>query len=176
MNIKLIYIILLVCFSISSFAAEKDSLNTSTEEIDFCSIETTAIHNIVDTAKTCVGIPYKYGGTSTAGFDCSGFLGYVFNSYCGDLPRSSSEIATIGEKIERTEIEKGDLLFFKGRSTSSSSIGHVALVTDVIDGKVHMIHSTSRGVIEDVLADIGYYDIRYLFAIRLDYGQFLDLY
>jgi cell wall-associated NlpC family hydrolase len=176
MNIKAIYTILLMTFSLVSFGAEKDSLTFSEEEIDICSIEETAIHNLVDTAKTCLGIPYKYGGTSKKGFDCSGFMGYIFNSYCAKIPRSSREIAKIGNKIERKQIKKGDLIFFKGSNSSSSSIGHVAFVTEVVDGKISMIHSTRRGVIEDVLSEIKYYDSRYLFAIRLDYGLYLGLY
>lgn len=176
MNIKLIYTILLVLTSSLVFSHERDTIKVEKAEIDYCSIEETAITNLVDTAKTCIGIPYKYGGTSKKGFDCSGFLGYVFNSYCGDLPRSSREIAKIGTQIEKKDIRKGDFIFFKGRNTQSSAIGHVAFVTEVKDGKIQMIHSTRRGVIVDILSEIRYYDSRYLFAIRLDYGQVLGLF
>lgn len=176
MNIKLIFIVLFTALSANSFGAEKDSSLIETEEIDFCAIEEAAIGSIIDTAMICVGTPYKYGGTTKKGFDCSGFLGYVFNSYCGKIPRSSSAISKIGTKIKRSEIQAGDMIFFKGRNISSKSIGHVSLVTKVTNGKITMIHATSRGVIIDVLSEIKYYDSRYLFAIRLDYSDLLHLF
>ena len=178
MDIKVIYTILLLTVSTFTFGIEKDTVGSChpENEIDYCTTEDAAIRNLVDTAKTCIGIPYKYGGASKKGFDCSGFIGYVFKTYCSELPRSSREIAKIGTKISRKEIQKGDFIFFKGRNTSSSSIGHIAFVTEVKGGKIKMIHSTRRGVVEDVLSEIRYYDSRYLFAIRLDYGSFLNLY
>ncbi len=176
MKTKLIFIFILTGFTSFSFSAEKDTTAFESEEVDYCAIEKTAIDNIIDTAITCVGTPYKYGGTSKQGFDCSGFLGYVFISYCGKIPRSSSAISKIGKKIDRKDIKVGDMIFFKGRNLSSSAIGHVSLVTEICDGKIKMVHATRRGVIEDVLSEINYYDVRYLFAIRLDYPQLLELY
>lgn len=176
MNIKLFFTFVLTSWTILSYSAEKDTTSFETEEVDYCAIEETAIDNLIDTAFTCIGTPYKYGGTTKKGFDCSGFLGYVVQSYCGEIPRSSRAIAKIGREIERKDIQKGDLIFFKGRNLNSSSIGHVALVTEVCDGKIKMIHATRRGVIEDVLEEIRYYNSRYLFAIRLDYPQVLSLY
>ena len=176
MNIKAVFTILLSSYSLFSFCIEKDSCVSPIEELNYCLIEEVAVHNIIDTAITCIGTPYKYGGTTKKGFDCSGFLGFVFNSYCGSIPRSSSAISKIGEKISRSEIEIGDLIFFKGRNSGSNTIGHVSIVSEVNDGKITMIHSTRRGVVQDVLSEIKYYDSRYLFSIRLDYAHYLHLF
>ncbi|MEZ4939173.1 MAG: NlpC/P60 family protein, partial [Crocinitomicaceae bacterium] len=101
MNIRLIFTFVFSMLTVQVLASEKDTSSFEPEQIDYCAIEGTAIDNLIDTAVTCIGTPYKYGGSSKEGFDCSGFLGFVFQSYCGDLPRSSSAISQIGNQIER---------------------------------------------------------------------------
>src|SRR6185369_5167799 len=71
--------------------------------------------NLLDGALGLVGIRYRRGGESAeSGFDCSGFVGYVFLDRLGlKLPRTSREISRVGENVEKTELEPGDLVFFK---------------------------------------------------------------
>lgn len=109
-----------------------------------------AVLNIIDVAKSFHGTPYKFGGTTHKGMDCSGLIYVSFKEENINLPRSSHEIATKGQKIALNDIAKGDLLFFK--TNGGKRINHVGLVVDVYPGKVLFIHSsTSQGVIISAL-------------------------
>lgn len=77
-----------------------------------------------------VGVDYSYGGTTTRGFDCSGFTQYVFKQLGIDLLRDSRSQATQGKKVSRDELRPGDLVFFK---TNGKTISHVGIY--VGDGK-----------------------------------------
>jgi len=81
--------------------------------------------NLLDGALGLVGIRYRRGGESAEnGFDCSGFVGYVFLDRMGlKLPRTSREISQVGEKVEKTELEPGDLVFFKTMRRAFSHVG-----------------------------------------------------
>ncbi len=132
------------------------------------SLVSVKIEELVDYSLTFVGLPYRFGGTSENGFDCSGFVRYVYGKYGRELPRSSREQVHIGSTIALSEVQKGDLLFFKGRNSRSSYIGHVAMVIEVSpDGKdVKMIHSTRHGLRADWLSQEPYYVKRYVTARR----------
>ena len=64
-------------------------------------------------AKQFIGIPYKYGGSSTSGFDCSGFVHYVFSHFKIDVPRSSRDYKHEGNKVEKAEANPGDVIFLR---------------------------------------------------------------
>lgn len=92
---------------------------------------------LVDYAKTFEGNKYLYGGTSPAGFDCSGFTQYVYkNALAKNLLRNSRLQSTQGKDITFDEIQEGDLLFYG----NSKRINHVAIY--IGDGKV--IHSSNE--------------------------------
>ncbi len=95
---------------------------------------------IVDTAKQYLGYPYVYGGMSPAGFDCSGFVGYVYK-LCGySLKRTASDIFyNNGTSVDKSSLVAGDLVFF---SNSSESIGHVGIYI----GSGQFIHASSSTV------------------------------
>lgn len=119
-------------------------------------------------ATTCIGVKYQYGGSSKSGFDCSGFVNYVFSSFGISLPRSSYEIANLGSPVAFDELQPGDLVFFKGRSTKSTRVGHVGMVVEKTNEGFKMIHaSVSRGVRIDSYST-PYYKARFLFGKRLD--------
>ena len=108
---------------------------------------------LIDYAMKFEGVRYKYGGTDKKGMDCSGLVTTVFSSEDISLPRSSSDIALVGDWVDIKEVQKGDLLFF-ATNGKSRKISHVALVTKVNQGQIEFIHSsTSAGVIVSSLAE-----------------------
>jgi probable lipoprotein NlpC len=118
-------------------------------------------------AESYLGTPYRYGGTTEAGLDCSGFMNKVFGWLDKKIPRSSREIATLGISIPWNEIEKGDLLYFS-RSSKSDHIGHIAMVIEVGDKKMKIIHaSTTRGVVIENIYGMDYYLRRFVMAKRI---------
>ena len=128
------------------------------------------VDSIISYAKTFLGVPYHHGGSSPLGFDCSGFINYIFKDFGIRLSRSSSALAEFGETILFSDIQPGDLMFFKGRNENSSSVGHVAMVVEVAPNVLNFIHSASSGVKIENYVTSKYYLKRFIKAKRLDYG------
>ena len=104
---------------------------------------------IVQNARKYIGTPYCYGGEGMSCFDCSGFVNLVYKQAGVSLPRVSRDIYTLGQFVDLSKAQPGDLVFFKKNGT----INHVGIYI----GNNHMIHaSTSRGVIEQDLNDSYY--------------------
>ncbi|MGL2995031.1 LysM peptidoglycan-binding domain-containing protein [Flavobacterium sp. TSSA_36] len=102
--------------------------------------------HLIEKASDNLGVRYRSGGTTRAGFDCSGLMFTTFDAFDIKLPRSSIEQANVGLKIDPLEAKKGDLIFFKTRG--SGRINHVGMVIDVAGDEIKFIHSsTSNGVI-----------------------------
>jgi probable lipoprotein NlpC len=120
---------------------------------------------VIQTARSYQGTPYKYGGTTRMGMDCSGLL---FNSFAAinvQIPRSSNEQAVWGTPVKPQDLQAGDLVFF-GASPGSSTITHVGLVTEASPEGVQFIHSSSSlGVVENSL-ESDYYLSRFIRAVR----------
>jgi LysM repeat protein len=94
------------------------------------------VYHIMETAFSQVGNPYRYGGNSPeTGFDCSGFVSWVYKQLGIVLPRSSREMMTAGTPIARSELRPGDLVFF------NYGYSHVGIYT----GNGRYIHSPSTG-------------------------------
>jgi len=122
---------------------------------------------LIDFAKKYLGTPYKYAGKTPAGFDCSGFAGFVFKEFGVTLPASSREIAQIGENIDKKDLKIGDLVFFEGRN-HTKTVGHVGIVSEINDNDVYFIHAAvwSGGIIISGMKE-EYYASRYLKAKRV---------
>lgn len=102
-------------------------------------------YSLIRHAENYLGTPYRYGGTTRSGFDCSGFVQQVFRDDGIQIPRTSKEQSTSGEKVNLKQVTPGDLLFF---SHGGSKIDHVGIVTRNDDKGLEMIHcSSSSGVI-----------------------------
>jgi len=121
---------------------------------------------IINFAKTFLGVPYVYGGASPAGFDCSGFIQYVFKEYGFSLARTAGAQSLFGMVVTLDELQPGDLLYFKGRNVNSTSIGHVGMVTGVVNGKVEFIHAAGKSVKMETLNKNSYYVPRFIKARR----------
>ncbi len=101
---------------------------------------------MINNAMEFIGVAYRGGGTSKSGMDCSGMVTAVFNIFEMKLPRSSHEMAKVGEKLKSDEIKKGDLVFFK--TNGRDSINHVGIVVAADADEIKFIHSsTQKGVI-----------------------------
>lgn len=123
------------------------------------------INTVITTAKGYIGTPYRWGGTSRAGIDCSGLLCNSFRMVRYDLPRTSEQQSKIGKKVKRKKLEPGDLVFF-ATGKKRRQITHVGLVTEVRGGEVKFIHaSSSLGVVISEL-DVKYYRKRFRTARR----------
>lgn len=101
---------------------------------------------LINNAMNFLGVRYRGGGTTTAGMDCSGMVTAVFNLFDIKLPRSSHDMALVGEKVDNEDIKKGDLIFF--RTNGRKVINHVGVVVEKIGDEIKFIHSsTSKGVV-----------------------------
>jgi LysM repeat protein len=116
---------------------ETNDTNTNkTHDADF-------VDQLILKASENIGTRYRSGGTTTEGFDCSGFMCYTFSNYDIKLPRSSIEMAEYGSRVDTQNAQKGDLIFFKTRG--SGRINHVGMVVEVQDGEIKFIHSATHG-------------------------------
>ena len=106
---------------------------------------------LVEYARKYIGTPYRRGSKGPNRFDCSGFMQYIFNHFSYSLNASSASQYLQGISVKDEEICRGDLVFFKGRNSRRSNVGHVGLVTEVYpDGRFKFIHaSTSQGLRDD---------------------------
>ena len=100
--------------------------------------------NIVRFAKTLVGIPYKYASTDPSkGFDCSGFITYVFNHFSIKVPRSSIDFTNVGKEIPVGKSKVGDIILFTGTDSTERFVGHMGIIVSNTGGEIEFIHSTS---------------------------------
>jgi cell wall-associated NlpC family hydrolase len=120
--------------------------------------------NIIKLGEQYLGTPYKLGSPSgvTSTFDCSSFVQYVYGKNGIHLPRSSREQAQVGQTIPRSEIQKGDLLFFT-TSHSNGKIGHVAIYA----GNNKVLHTWGPGGVRFDSLDEGWLKAGYVTAKRV---------
>ncbi|MEW6267344.1 MAG: C40 family peptidase [Thermodesulfobacteriota bacterium] len=112
-------------------------------------------------AKAYVGVPYRYGGESPQGFDCSGLTYYVYGRYGYSLPRSADEQVRVGRWVPRKELQPGDLVFFRVPWNKSYHVG-------IFMGRGRFIHAPRTGKRVEVQSlDQGYYQHNYYTARRI---------
>lgn len=125
------------------------------------------IDTVIRTARSYTGTPYKWGGTTRAGMDCSGLLINSFKAIDIPIPRTSEEQSKVGKKVKMEDVKEGDLLFF-ATGKKKRKITHVGMVTSVRGtDKTMFIHSSSSlGVVETNLYS-NYYQKNFRFARRI---------
>jgi cell wall-associated NlpC family hydrolase len=117
---------------------------------------------LVATALAYRGVPYRNGGSDPTGFDCSGFVQWVFAQDGRALPREVRDQYQIGRHIDRDDVQPGDLVFFETVSRGASHVG-IALGND------QFVHApSSRGVVRVESYTIDYWKQRYVGARRLE--------
>lgn len=113
--------------------------------------------NLIQTASSLKGTPYVWGGTSPVGFDCSGFIQYVFNKHGKSIPRTTSDLYQQGDSV--SSLQPGDLVFF---TTYKSGPSHAGIYL----GDRTFIHAGSSTGVAKASLDQPYWSQRYLGAKR----------
>lgn len=161
-----LFVLLMMCSSCSSGMRLFASGKSKTELDEQKQLELLQ-DSIIEYGKRFMRTPYRYGGTTPRGFDCSGYTSYVFKNFGYDLPRSSRDQAQYVTSVKRNDVIKGDLVFFEGRRRNGV-VGHVGIVTENEgNGQFRFLHaSVSSGVIISSSQE-AYYAPRYLRAGRV---------
>lgn len=118
---------------------------------------------LLEDARFFKGGKYIWGGTSPQGFDCSGYVQYLFKKHQVNLPRTAWSQSKLGQEVVLSDIKTGDLLFFNTDKKRGIPVSHVGIFI----GNGKFIHAASRkqGIIISPLA--GYYQDRFVIAKRL---------
>ncbi len=146
----------------SSESTKKESENSSNTSNENKSSYSKSASSVVEYAKQYLGCKYVLGGTSPSGFDCSGFTSYVFKHFGISLSRTSGAQASNGTKVEKSNLQAGDILIFN--DSSNKKVGHVGIYI----GGNQFIHAANpqKGVIISSLSE-KYYATRYVGARRV---------
>lgn len=95
-------------------------------------------------ARTAIGIPYKYASTDPKeGFDCSGFITYVFNHFGIAVPRTSVDFTNVKHEVPLQDSRPGDLILFTGTDSTIRVVGHMGIILSNPGDSVKFIHATS---------------------------------
>ncbi len=115
----------------------------------------------VRVVKTFLGVPYRLGGSTLKGLDCSAFVKKIFEIFNVQLPRTAREQLRIGKKVGRGELEEGDIVFFKTRWANNAHVG-------IYIGNNEFVHASyrSKEVRVDKL-DTPYFDQRFINGMRI---------
>jgi LysM repeat protein len=162
---------ILLFFSIFSFTlfAQNQEANASfvPDSLNFTPKITALSDSVINYGKLYLNAPYRYGSPGSESFDCSGFTSFVYRNFGYDLKRSSADQAEQFPRVEKSQLQKGDLVFFEGRR-HNKRVGHVGMVVASRDnGEFDFIHaSTNHGVIISN-SEEPYYLKRYVKAGRV---------
>lgn len=97
------------------------------------------VEDVLTYAKAFLGTPYRYGGSSSSGFDCSGFTMFVMKHFGISLPHSATSQLAYGIAVSREELQPGDLVFFRDTNISTKAASHVGIYL----GDSQFIHASS---------------------------------
>lgn len=156
-----ITIIYTQCASFQSNPSTSDTISSSSS--NRTTNEQRLRREVVQYAKKHIGIGYQPAGRSSRGFDCSGFTHYVLRKFDIHLPTISAAQEQKGAAVEVTQVEPGDLVFF--RRQQKGRVFHVGLVVENTPSGIEVIHSTSsRGIVVDNISDSRFWSTKVLTA------------
>lgn len=124
---------------------------------------------LVEYARRFYGVPYRYGSSDpNVGFDCSGFISYVYTHFGIEVPRSSANFTDVGTPVEIDSAAPGDLVLFTGTDPESGTVGHIGIVTKNDRDGLEFIHSSSGKQYSVTVTPLeGYYETRFVKVIRV---------
>ena len=133
--------------------------------------------SLVAFGKSLVGTPYLYASSDPAnGFDCSGYITYVFNHFGIAVPRSSVDFTDVGIEIPIDIAGPGDLILFTGTDSTIKIVGHMGIVESNEHGNLLFLHSTSGKAYGVVISPLkGYYEARFVKVIRVFPQQYFAI-
>jgi len=125
--------------------------------------------SLVAFGKSLVGTPYLYASSDPEnGFDCSGFITFVFNHFGIAVPRSSVDFTNVGLEMPKEFAGPGDLILFTGTDSTIRIVGHMGIVESNESGNLLFLHSTSGKAYGVVISPLkGYYETRFVKVIRV---------
>jgi cell wall-associated NlpC family hydrolase len=152
-------------------SVEDNTINRDTAEVkwgEIIDVKNVKPHEIVNFAETLIGTPYRYGSTDPKlGFDCSGFITYVFKHFNISVPRSSIDFTNVGKEIPPTSAKRGDIILFTGTDSTERFVGHMGIIVSNTD-TLKFIHSTSGKAYGVTISPLSnYYKGRFVKTLRL---------
>jgi len=149
-SLQLLFLMTTFFIVISEF---RDTLSSRQNEWNF--IEDIDRENVLEYAKKFLGTPYCYACSEPGkGFDCSGFVNFVFKNFNINLPRSSKDFKDLGTALKPEEFKVGDVLVFYGFQ-DSKNIGHVGIISEANGMNSKFIHASSGKKQGVIISDLG---------------------
>ncbi|MCX2583625.1 C40 family peptidase [Pedobacter sp. MR22-3] len=125
--------------------------------------------SLIDFAKSMLGIRYRYATSNPKiGFDCSGFVSYVFSNFGFKVPRSSREFSGAGTETTLENAKVGDVLIFTGSNSKIRKIGHVGIVYSIDENGIKFIHASSGKAHSVTITELnGHYRNRFMKIVSI---------
>lgn len=161
--------ILVIIMLITSIVQSSVQAQETAQKISEKSVITIDREELISFAKKYLGTPYRYASSNPMkGFDCSGFVNFVFNNFHISLPRSSREFKSMGKDLKPEEFKAGDVVVFYS-FRNKARIGHVGIISEANGLQSKFIHSASgqkRGIVISELGE-GLYAKRFFRCINV---------
>lgn len=135
--------------------------------VEYTASDTTTADSLLCLARKYLGLPYRYGGATSQGFDCSGFVMFCFNHFNIQLPHTSGGQLNAGVRVKKKDARPGDIIAFMGSRRNRRYVGHSGIVYKVENDKIWFIHSAVAGGIRIDCLDAPYYKSRFLGISRV---------
>lgn len=173
---RFILILSLIALSCKAETVERVNMPVS-DTIAVAAIDSTALPEPADStlpikivafAKTLIGTPYHFGCMApSTGFDCSGFISYVFNHFNITVPRSSVGFTNEGRQVQLDEAQPGDLILFTGTNNKIRNVGHIGIIVANETSGISFIHSSSGDEMQVIITKLNdRYMARFVKVIR----------